>query len=356
MMDALPMAQSAPAYLGIKAIAFGRDSVRLAAMKVLEGISELGQIRKGGVLTIGNFDGLHAGHQEILRTARELAQRGKGQMNVMTFEPHPVGVLHPEKAPGVLTPLSVKLDLMREHVDDFVIVVQDNRDLLSLSAQDFVDQFLVPRIAPAVIVEGDDFHFGSGRGGDVEALIRFGADRGFQVVVVPPRQIHLSTGETLRASSTMIRYMLEGGHVADAAVALTRPYRLIGPVVSGWGRGRKLGFPTLNMARPSQIIPADGVYAGFVELGDSEQAVAAKAEHKPAVFSIGQARTFGDEHPLLIEAHVLLGRLGDMTGKWMAMDFVQRLRGQHKFGTPEELTAQISKDCQAAGNALNRTA
>jgi riboflavin kinase / FMN adenylyltransferase len=340
----------------IKAIAFTGSSVKLGVMKVLKGISELGQIRKGGVLTIGNFDGVHAGHQEILRTARELARRKKGQMNVMTFEPHPVAVLHPEKAPGVLTPLALKLDLMREYVDDFAIVVQDSRELLSLSAQEFVDQFLMARIAPAVIVEGDDFHFGSGRGGDVEALSRFGTERSFEVVVVPPRQIHLSTGETVRASSTMIRYMLESGHVADAAVALTRPYRLIGPVVSGWGRGRKLGFPTLNMAKPSQIIPAEGVYAGFVEIGDSEQAVIGKAEHMPAVFSIGQARTFGDEHPLLIEAHVLLRQLGDMTGKWMTMDFVQRLRDQHKFGTSDELVAQIGKDCQAAGNALNLTA
>jgi riboflavin kinase/FMN adenylyltransferase len=325
-------------------------------MKVLKGISELGQIREGGVLTIGNFDGVHAGHQEILRTARELARRNGGQMNVMTFEPHPVAVLYPEKAPGVLTPLSLKLRLMTEHVDDFVIVVEDSRELLSLSAQEFVERFLMCHIAPAVVVEGDDFHFGSGRGGDVEALSRFGAERGFDVVVVPPKQIRLSTGEAIRVSSTMIRYMLESGHVSDATAALTRPYRLIGPVVSGWGRGRKLGFPTLNMAKPSQIIPAEGVYAGFVELGDSEQAVLEKTEHMPAVFSIGQARTFGDQHPLLIEAHVLLGRLGDMTGKWMAMDFVQRLRDQHKFGSPDELVAQIENDCQAAGNALNSTA
>ncbi len=322
-------------------------------MRVLKGISELGQIRRGGVLTIGNFDGVHAGHQEILRTAREIARLKEGQMNVMTFEPHPVAVLHPEKAPGVLTPLSLKLDLLQEFVDDFVIVVEDSRELLSLSAQEFVDRFLMPRIAPTAIVEGDDFHFGSGRDGDVEALRQFGAQRGFEVVVVPPRQIRLSTGESIRVSSTMIRYMLEGGHVADAAAALLRPYRLTGAVVSGWGRGRKLGFPTLNMARPNQILPAEGVYAGFVELADDEASVAAQAQHLPAVFSIGQARTFGGEYPLLIEAHVLRGPLGDMTGKWMAMDFVQRLREQHKFGTVDELVAQIRKDCQAARGVLH---
>jgi riboflavin kinase / FMN adenylyltransferase len=325
-------------------------------MKVLKGISELGQIRRGGVLTIGNFDGVHAGHQQILRAVRELAQRERGQMIVMTFEPHPAAVLHPDKTPGVLTPLNLKLDLLRQYVDDFVVVIQDAGEVLSLSAQAFVDEFMMPHIAPSVVVEGDDFHFGSGRGGDIAALSRFGVERGFEVVVVEPRQIDLSTGESIRASSTTIRYMLESGHVADAAAVLTRPYRLIGRVTTGWGRGRKLGFPTLNMAKPGQIIPADGVYAGYVRIDDSEQGVMGKTEQMPAVFSIGQARTFGDEHPLLIEAHVLQTRLGDMTGKWMTMDFVQRLRDQHKFGTVDELVAQVKKDCQAASDALNPTA
>ena len=167
--------------------------------------------------------------------------------------------------------------------------------------------------------------------------------------MVPPRQIEMAaTSQTLRVSSTIIRYMLDGGHVAEAAVALSRPYRLIGPIVSGWGRGRKLGFPTLNMSTPKQIIPAEGVYAGFVEIAGSEQELLREHQRIPAVFSIGQARTFGDEHPLLIEAHLLIEGVGDMTGRWMAMDFVQRLRSQHKFASPEELVTQIAKDCQEA--------
>jgi riboflavin kinase / FMN adenylyltransferase len=341
---------------------------RVPAMKVLKTVSEFGQIRKGGVLTIGNFDGVHAGHQEIFRTAGDLARRRGVQMNVMTFEPHPVAVLHPEKAPGVLTPLSVKLALLRQFVSDF-LVVGDCREsvewasahrsdqhglkpILQLSAGEFVDRLIMPHIAPAVFVEGDDFHFGSGRGGDVTALTRLGAERGFEVVVVPPKQVKLSTGETIRVSSTMIRYMLESGHVAEAAVALGRPYRMVGPVVSGWGRGRKLGFPTLNMGKPSQILPADGVYAGYVEIAADEQAVLEENRRMPAVFSIGQARTFGDQYPLLIEAHVLLGNIGDMTGKWMIMDFIQKLRDQHKFGSVEELVRQIDKDCRTARNVL----
>ena len=321
-------------------------------MRILKQLSESGQVKEGCVLTIGNFDGVHVGHQEILRTARKIAGERNGEMVVMTFEPHPVAVLHPEKAPGVLTPLPLKLHLLKDYADDCVIVLEDSSDLLKLSPEQFVDEFLMAAIRPAMIVEGDDFHFGAGRAGDVSTLVRFGQEKGFEVTVVPPRQIELATGQTLRVSSTIIRYMLEGGHVAEAAAALSRPYRLIGPIVSGWGRGRKLGFPTLNLSRPHQILPAEGVYAGLVGTAATREELLPKQEHIPAVFSIGQARTFGDEHPLLIEAHLLLGRVGDMTGQWMAMVFVQRLRRQHKFSTPEELAGQIAKDCEVARQVL----
>ncbi len=317
-------------------------------MSTLTQLSEFGQVPPGCVLTIGNFDGVHVGPQEIFREACRIAHERGAQMVVMTFEPHPVAILHPEKAPGVLTPLSLKLRLLDDYADNCIIVLEDNRDLLSLSPEAFVDEFLMATIRPAVLVEGDDFHFGTGRTGDVRTLSDFGRAKGFEVVVVPARQIELATGQHLRVSSTIIRYMLEGGHVAEAAVALSRPYRLLGPIVSGWGRGRKLGFPTLNLGKPNQVIPGEGVYAGFVETAPTEQGLLRECRHIPAVFSIGQTRTFGDEHPLLIEAHLLMPGVGDMTGRWMAMDFVQHLRSQHKFGSPEELAAQITKDCQQA--------
>jgi riboflavin kinase/FMN adenylyltransferase len=321
-------------------------------MKVLSTRSEFGQVRKGSVLTIGNFDGLHLGHREIFRTARRIARQRGTEMVVMTFEPHPVAILHPEKAPGVLTPLPLKLHLLQEYADDCIIVLQDNQELLSLPPEDFVDRFLMASITPEAIVEGDDFHFGARRAGDVEMLRALGLRKGFDVVVVPPQQMELPTGQTLRVSSTMVRYMLESGHVAEAALALSRPYRLIGPVVTGWGRGRKLGFPTLNLGKPDQIIPAEGVYAGFVELAQSQETLLQRAERLPAVFSIGEARTFGDQHPLLIEAHLLGAMLPDRTGHWIAMDFVRQLRHQHKFGAPTELVAQIKKDCQQARTVL----
>ena len=321
-------------------------------MKVLTARADFARARKGCVLTIGNFDGVHVGHQEILCTARRLAEESGTEMAVMTFDPHPVAVLRPEKAPGVLTPLPLKLHLLKDYADQCIIVLEDNRELLKLSPQDFVDEFLMATIQPSIIVEGDDFNFGADRAGDVNTLSRLGRERGFRVVVVPPKQIELATSQKVRVSSTIIRYMIESGHVGEAAEALSRPYRLIGPVVRGWGRGRKLGFPTLNMQKPKQIIPAEGVYAGLLEIADEEQQLLLEQRHWAAVFSIGQARTFGDQHPLLIEAHLLTGIVGDMTGKWMAMDFLQRLRSQHKFSTPQELVAQIGKDCEAARQVL----
>jgi riboflavin kinase/FMN adenylyltransferase len=322
-------------------------------MRVLSARADFERVRKGCVLTIGNFDGVHVGHQEILRTARRLARERGTEVAVMTFEPHPVAVLYPEKAPAVLTPLPLKTHLLKEYADHCIIIVlEDNKELLSLSPERFVDEFLMTRVQPTIVVEGDDFNFGAGRTGNVDTLRRLGEERGFDVVVVPPKQIELASSQRVRVSSTIIRYMLESGHVTEAATALSRPYRLLGPVVRGWGRGRKLGFPTLNMHKPEQIIPAEGVYAGFVEIADQQQTLLREQRRLPAVFSIGQARTFGDEHPLLIEAHLLDENTGDMTGKWMAMDFVQRLRSQHRFRTPEELVAQITKDCDAARQAL----
>lgn len=321
-------------------------------MKVLKTLSEFGCIRKGCVLTIGNFDGVHVGHREILHTARALAKDHDTEMVAMTFEPHPVAILYPEKAPGVLTPLPLKLHLLREYADECIIVLEDNRELLKLSPEDFVDKFLMASFAPRFIVEGHDFHFGARRAGDIETLRQFGCEKGFEVVVVGSRQMTLPMGETIRVSSTLIRYMLESGHVADAAAALSRPYRLLGPIVSGRGRGRTLGFPTLNMAKPDQVIPAEGVYAGFVAIAQDPDALLSVAQRRPAVFSIGQIRTFEDKHPLLIEAHVLDQTVGEATGQWMVMEFVRHLRHQHKFGGPEELAAQIAKDCAGARAAL----
>jgi len=317
-------------------------------MRIIESTGRLKNIQKGCVLTIGNFDGVHLGHREILTNAKNLAEKKQTEFIVMTFEPHPVAVLYPQKAPGVLTPLELKKLLLAQFGVDCLILLKDGAELLDLSPQDFVHKFLVENISPGAVVEGHDFNFGAERAGNIDTLRKLGVENGFEVSVIEPKTIKLSTGQIVRVSSTMIRYMLESGHVTDADAALGRPYRLAEEIIPGRGIGKKLGFPTLNMKKPNQVIPAEGVYAGFVRIGQTVDEAISCEDTIPATYSIGQARTYGDQFPLLIEAHLLKDDVNSISGKFMAMDFIQRIRSQHKFRSPNELSAQITKDCHDA--------
>ena len=321
-------------------------------MKIIQSLSDCCDNSKGSVLTIGNFDGVHLGHQEILSFARKKAVQRAAKLIVMTFEPHPVAILHPEKAPGVLTPLEVKQNVLEKCGVDCLVVLRDSVELLRLSPEDFVKNVIAEHVQPSMVVEGDDFNFGAARSGNNTTLQKLGVEYGFKTHIMSSKTIKLPTGQIVRVSSTMIRYMLESGHVSDAHAALGRPYRLIEKIVHGRGVGTKLGFPTLNMKIPSQVIPAEGVYAGFVYLGDTSDTTLNSDKRYPAVYSIGQARTYGDEFPLLIEAHLFDENVPDIAGKYMAMDFIHHIRNQHKFRAPEELSAQIKKDCVTAKEIL----
>jgi len=321
-------------------------------MKIIKKTSDLKKTEKGSVLTIGNFDGVHLGHQQILAAAKKTTVQKQTELVAITFDPHPVAILQPEKSPGVLTPLELKTRFLAELGVDRLFVLKSTRRLLSLSPQDFIEQFLVKNIQPGVVVEGQDFNFGFRRGGNINTLQKLGDEKGFLVSVVEARKIKLSTGETVRVSSTMIRNLLESGRVADAAVALSRPYRLIGQVVPGHGKGRQLGFPTANLQPLRQIIPAEGVYAGFVEIGETIEQVCETRDKIFAALSIGRARTIDTERPRLVEAHLLMENVGELIGKWLAMDFMKQLRSQIKFDSEKELSAQIAKDCKKAKEVL----
>lgn len=321
-------------------------------MKVIDSSTNLSDIPKGCVLTIGNFDGVHLGHQEILTAAKRVAARKAVELIVMTFEPHPIAILQPQKTSGILTPLVLKKYLLAEFGVDCLCVLKSTRRLLQLSSQDFVEQFIVKNIQPNVVVEGESFNFGSGRTGGVHTLQKLGTEKGFEVSVIDAKEVKLSTGQTVKVSSTIIRNMLEAGKVADAAIALSRPHRLIGQVVPGHGKGKQLGFPTANLKPAQQIIPAEAVYAGCVEIADTEEEVCAAKEKVPAALSIGRAETFGGDNPLAIEAHILTDDVGDLHRKWLAMDFIERIRSQHKFETEKELSEQIAKDCEKAKQIL----
>jgi riboflavin kinase/FMN adenylyltransferase len=327
-------------------------------MKIIESISDFKNIEKGCVLTIGNFDGVHLGHQEILTAARQTANKRQTQLVAMTFEPHPLAILYPQKAPDILTPLDLKKNLLAEFGVDCLFVQKTDPDLLALSPQDYVEQFIVKGIQPGIVIEGESFNFGSDRTGNSHLLGKLGVEKGFEVSVIKAKKVKLPAGQVITISSSIIRNMLGTGKVVDAAISLGRPYRLIGQIVRGHGKGKKLGFPTLNLQPLNQLIPAEGVYAGLVEIGDSAEYVCAAKEKIPAAFSIGRAETLESDYPTrrtsptLIEAHILSGDVGDLYGKWLAMDFIERIRSQQKFGSKKDLSAQIAKDCKKAKQVL----
>jgi len=315
-------------------------------------LSELAKLKKGCVLTIGNFDGVHLGHQEIINVARKLADQRHSELVLMTFEPHPVAILYPEKAPGVLTPIVLKKHLLTQFGVDCLVVLESSYRILNLSPESFVDEFLLKSVQPDVVVEGEDFNFGYGRSGNVRILKELGQRFNFEIVIVEGKEIKLTDEQTARVSSTLIRHLLHKSKLTDAAQALGRYYRLSGQTTLGKGKGRKLGFPTANIDPANQIIPAEGVYAGFVEIADTEEQLCESKNKLPAAFSIGRAKTFISDHPLLVEAHILEQDTGDLYGKYLAMDFVKFIRHQQKFSSPQQLSTQIAKDCQKAKEIL----
>jgi len=321
-------------------------------MQIIETLEKIDSKLRGCCLTIGNFDGVHLGHRKIIAAARKTAEKfGNCPVAAIVFDPHPVAILHPEKIPKVLTPLPLKKALLESAGIDYLIVLKDSYELLTLSPADFVDDFLKDIIAPKAVIEGDDFHFGYGRSGNPQILRQLGKQLGFDVVIVEPEIIKLN-GAAARVSSTIIRHLLQAGNAADAAKALGRPYRLMGKVVRGRGKGAELGYPTANIEPHEQIIPAEGVYAGFISVAENIEKLCLLEQKIPAVFSLGRAKTFISDHPLLIEAHILAGKVEDLYDKYLAMDFVDFIRHQQRFETEEKLKEQIKKDCEKAKDIL----
>ena len=318
-------------------------------MRIIEDIKEIGQLPRGLVLTIGNFDGLHRGHQAIIAAARKAAAERQTQVAVMTFDPHPVAILRPDKTPGVLTPTTQKRRLLQAAGVDYTIVIRDSFSLLNMSPADFVDDFLMSHLSPSVIVEGPNFNFGYGRSGTVKTLQTLGKDRGFTVIETPFVEVRLGKERrSVRCSSSMIRGLLEQGAVHDAAQLLSRPYRLMGTVVAGRGIGRSLGFPTANLHPVGQILPSEGVYAGYVVVGRAFDEVCFGGLRRPAALSIGRAKTFVTEHPLLLEAHLLEDDVESLYGKWASLEFMGWIRSQRRFASHEQLSDQIEQDCRDA--------
>lgn len=298
-------------------------------------LHDLDRIRlEGVVLSIGNFDGVHRGHQAIIGAARRRAQAVGGRVVAMTFEPHPATILSPDRVPAMLTPLDEKIRCLEAAGADIAVVVESRREFFDCPADTFVQDIIVGRFRPAAMVEGASFRFGRHRQGDIETLRAAGRTHGFDVEIVPPVCVDLGGHPDTVISSSLIRHLLSSGTVDRAALCLGRPYALLGRVEPGLARGRTLGFATANLALVApQLVPAEGVYAGRATVGDSTYA---------AAVSIGRTPTFGGDRQL-IEAH-LLDFDGDLYGCDLRLEFLAWLREQKKFDTPAALQAQIAED------------
>ena len=307
-------------------------------MDVFQGVDEAAaRLSPGAALALGNFDGVHRGHQALFAEARARAPLA----GALTFWPHPGKVLQPELAPKLITALPRKLELMAECGLGFVVVQPFTRDYGRTSPRDF-EAALLDRLGVRHVVVGADFTYGAQRGGTVETLREACAQRGGALHVLAP-----VTVDGVVASSSKVREYILEGRVAAAQRLLGRPFDLDGTVVRGAGRGRTIGFPTANVDTPSELRPAPGVYAIRVRLPDA----AAPVWH-PAVANIGVKPTFGGTE-VTIEAH-LLDFAADLYGRALRVQFLERLRPEQRFGSAEELTNQIRRDVEAARTVIAR--
>jgi len=285
-------------------------------------------------LTVGNFDGVHLGHQRILIEARGLADAEGMPVVALTFDPPPDLVLRPDDPPQRITLPERKARLLCGCGADYAVTARADIALLSLSPRQFVRDVLVARFAPKHVVEGDNFFYGRKRSGDITTLRSSGAEHGFSVHTAEPVLRDFGDGP-VRISSTLIRLILRAGKVEQAADALGRRFEMCGTVIAGMRRGRELNYPTANLDSAEQVVPGDGVYAGVA---------CVSGRRYPAAISVGDQPTFGDSGRT-VEAF-LLDASGEFYGQEMVLGFTARLRDQEKFESARALTDQMNKDVE----------
>jgi riboflavin kinase/FMN adenylyltransferase len=293
---------------------------------------------RGGVVTVGNFDGVHLGHQALVAAARNLADRLKGPAIVVTFDPPPHQVLHPDPGPPrpPLTTLPERAELLQKAGADHVVILQTSPALLALSPEAFFEDILVRQLGAKGVVEGHDFRFGRRRAGTNDTLRSLCTASGLAFEEVAQLRYK---GEPV--SSSRVRAAIVGGDVALAAELLARPYRIVGTVIAGAKRGRTIGFPTANLGDVPTVLPGNGVYAVRASVD---------ARMWPGAANVGPNPTFGED-ARKVEAH-LIGFVGNLYGKPMAVDFVARLRETRPFAGVKELTEQLKQDIEHAQRVL----
>lgn len=309
-------------------------------MVVVDDLDLLRGEHPGVVAGLGTFDGVHLGHQEVLRQVLRQAREAGGTAAVFTFTRHPLVVLNPPKAPKLITPLPLKRAILERSGIDLLVTATFDRAMADLSPRDFVKQVLVDRLAVRALCVGYDFAFGRGRTGTTETLAALAREHGFALTVVPA-----VTLDGLLVSSTTIRGLLVEGEVRQAWRLLGRPYMISGVVARGSGRGRTLGYPTANLDAPADLLAPDGVYAARA---------AVRGQVREAMVNIGVAPTFGGTARRL-EVH-LPGWTKDLYGEAVTVLFLERLRAEARFPSPEALVAQLERDRAEARRAWEATA
>jgi riboflavin kinase/FMN adenylyltransferase len=290
----------------------------------------------GGAVTVGNFDGVHRGHQALVAAAKRWADRLGGPTVAVTFDPPPVALLNPPALREPLSTVADRAELLAAAGADRVVVLRTDPGLLALSAEAFFEDVMARQLRAAAVVEGYNFRFGRGRLGDTAALAELCRAAGVGFEELPP--LVIGDGPV---SSSRVRAAVEAGDVATAADLLGRPYRIAGEVGSGARRGRTIGFPTANLDRVPTLVPGVGVYAVRAVVDGREW---------PAAANIGPNPTFG-ESARKIEVH-LIDFAGDLYGRPLAVEFVARLRDTRPFAGVEALKEQLRQDVAAAKRVL----
>lgn len=305
---------------------------------------------KATLITIGNFDGVHRGHQAILRRARELAQPLDADVLAITFDPMPAAVLRPEAGPPHLGTIDQRIAALKATGVDQVLVIKPTREVLGQEAEQFIAHLIADHNAVG-FVEGEDFCFGKKRAGNMTMLAELGKAQGFVVEAMPRVETLLSDQSVAPISSSLVRWLVGRGRAEDAAACLGRPFDLVGHIVQGDQRGRTIGVPTANLDPASYhtlITPMDGVYAGHVTLDGQT------GTPHPAAISVGVKPTFKGEQ-LTIEAHLIgltTGHPDALYGITAQFTFARWLRDQYPFPSVDALKAQLQRDIDHAAKTL----
>lgn len=291
------------------------------------------------VAVIGNFDGLHRGHQQVIQIARRRADASGWPLVAVTFEPHPMAVLRPEHAPIMLTTIEYRAGLLAREGVDHVLALPFDADMATWSPVEFVDRVLVDAVRVGLVVVGANFRFGYRAAGDVATLRSLGAERGFEVLGVD------LAGGPMVWSSTYVRTCLAAGDVEGAEEATGRPVSVDGVVMRGEQRGRQLGFPTANVSPSRVAAPADGIYAGWLVRLDT-------GERFPAAISVGTNPTFSGERERRVEAYVLDRDDLELYDVEVEIEFVSRLRGMIRFHDVDDLIETMHDDVRRTREIL----